>query len=60
MSYTMKARFNRFVSDVRCAIGNSLIRAGARITDASVLSYHGKDFSWDWRMLVKRVKDDAV
>lgn len=60
MNYTMKARFNRVVSDFRCAIGGALIRAGARITDAAVHSHRGRDCAWDWKMLVKREKHDAV
>lgn len=60
MTYTMKARFKRVVSDFRCAIGAALIRAGARITDAAVLSHRGRDCAWDWKMLVKREKKDAV
>lgn len=60
MSYTMKARFNRFVSDVRCAVGGALIRVGAMVTDASVHSYRGENCAWDWKMLVKRAKRDAV
>lgn len=54
MSYTARARWSRIVSDFRCAVGGALIRAGARLTDASTLSYRGEDCAWDWKMLVKR------
>lgn len=59
MRYTIKARFNRVVSDFRCAIGRALIQAGAMVTDASVHSYRGENCAWDWKMLVKRAKRDA-
>lgn len=55
----IKARWNRIVSDIRCAVGGMLIRFGARITDASVHSYRGKNCAWDWKMLVKRAKPDG-
>ena len=59
MSYTLEARWNRVVSDVRCAIGGALIRIGARVTDAAVHSHRGEDCAWDWKMLVVRAKPDA-
>jgi hypothetical protein len=57
MKWSLKARWNRVVSDARCAVGWALFHLAARITDASVHSYRGKDCSWDWKMLVKRAKD---
>lgn len=54
-NWSLKARFNRVVSDVRCAIGGSLIKLGAWITDASVHSHNG-DHTWKWQSLTKRDK----
>ena len=55
MKETLKARWNRAVSDFRCLIGGCLIRLGARITDAAVISHRG-DKNWDFKVSTVRVK----
>ena len=57
MKWSLKARWNRVVSDARCKIGGALFHLAARVTDASVHSYRGNDCAWDWKMPVKRARD---
>lgn len=52
---TLKARYNRAICDLRCAIGGALIKLGAKITSAAVHSHRGgKD--WDWKVSTTRVR----
>ncbi len=53
---TAVARWNRLVCDVRCTIGRILIRAGAAITEASVISHWGRDENdhWEFKRVLPR------
>lgn len=57
MKYSMRAKWNRFEDDVRCAIGTFLIRLGSRIaknlTDYSIDHGH---ITWRRRIAKKPVE----
>lgn len=46
--YGIEGKWNRWVSDFRCFVGNGLIRLGSKVTDSHVLDSRNR-FRWERR-----------